>query len=276
MSEACITQIIDAPKNKQTIIPVSRGEEKCTPNHSWGPGVRSLYIIHYVIDGSGTFYCGTKKYTVNKGQIFVIFPRTIVKYQADSQNPWHYSWVTFTGEDAKEILSGAGLTLRNPVATIKSRTEALEALRAMPSERTAELSENLKFSARLYDFFSAIIPRESAEITKSAYLTTATRFIKAHYIEDITVDSVASHVGIGRKYLFTIFKELLGTSPKDYITDYRIKRAEEYLLNETLSIGSVAYSVGYRDSLAFSKIFKSKTGLSPSEYREKNRTQYEV
>ena len=256
-------------KNKsEAIKPISSSEEMCVPNHSWGAGVRSLYIIHYIVDGCGTFWCGTKKYHLEKGQIFVIFPSTIVKYQADSENPWHYIWVTFTGNESKEILSQMGLNIHNPTATVKNPNLTLEALRRMPRERSSELSENLNFSARLYEFLSTLAPTET-EDAENPYLSGAKRYIKAHYFEDITVESVASHIGISRKYLFALFKEGLSVSPKDYIIDYRIKRAEEFLLDKNLSIGNVAYSVGYHDPLTFSKSFKLKTGLSPTEYREK-------
>ena len=67
---------------------------------------------------------------------------------------------------------------------------------------------------------------------------------------------------------FTIFKRMLDLSPKDYIVYYRMERAKEFLQDARLPVGSIAYSVGYRDPLTFSKMFKLKTGLSPTEYRK--------
>ena len=57
--------------------------------------------------------------------------------------------------------------------------------------------------------------------------------------------------------------------PKDYIINYRIEKAKVFLKDLSLPIGNVAYSVGYKDPLTFSKMFKLKTGVSPTEYREK-------
>ena len=123
----------------------------------------------------------------------------------------------------------------------------------------------------LYEFLSLIVQNsEQEQKSENIYLTTATRYIKAHYVEEISVDSVAAYIGISRKYLFAIFKSSLGISPKDYIIDYRMKKAKEFLKTPDLSVGSIAYSVGYKDPLAFSKMFKLKTGFSPSEYRQKS------
>ena len=270
MSDSCFIPTDNIKKESSPLVPISKGEEQCAPLHTWGAGVRSLYIIHYIINGTGIFWCGTKKYNVTKGQIFLIAPNTIVKYQAGSENPWHYIWVCFYGSEAKYILSKAGIDAKNPVATVKNPLDTLNILRSMPNERNSNLKNNLQFSARLYDFLSSLIPdKTEKESCKNAYLTTATEYISNHFFEEITVDSVASHTGISRKYLFAIFKELLGISPKDYITNYRIERAKDFIRNSTLSIGSIAYSVGYNDPLAFSKMFRQKTGMSPTEYRNR-------
>ena len=50
------------------IRPVDAGRQDCHDLHSWGPGVRQCYIIHYIISGKGTFTCGKKTYTLTAGQ----------------------------------------------------------------------------------------------------------------------------------------------------------------------------------------------------------------
>ncbi len=269
MNDSCNTNI-DLPKKQyQALLPVCSGEEKCDPDHYWGAGVRSTYLIHYVVSGKGVFYCGTGKHIVRRGQIFVIFPGTVVKYAADTNNPWHYLWVAFSGDEAKEILAQAGVTLKDPVVTLRRPEAALDILRDMPQERSADMENNLRFLARRYEFFSLLVESGLGEERgENVYLTTARRYIKAHYTEDITVDRVASNIGISRKYLFAIFKKYLDISPKDYIIEYRIKKAKDFLLDKKLSMSNVAYSVGYKDPLTFSKMFKLKTGMSPSEYRK--------
>ena len=268
MSNVCCSDYEFDPKIKPSLVPIASGEEHCAPLHSWGAGVRSHYLIHYVISGKGVFYCGTNKFHLKKGQIFVVFPDTIVKYEADESDPWHYIWINFYGEEAKSIFQSLGITLKAPIKNVQNGNDLVEALRQMPPERTADMSDNLKFSAKLYEFMS-LLARDGCrtENKESDYFETAVRYIKAHYYEQITVESIAGYVSISRKYLYAIFKNKLGISPKDYIINYRMEKAKEFLLNESLSVGSVAYSVGYDDSLNFSKMFKSKTGMSPSEYR---------
>lgn len=66
--------------------------------HSWGPGVRTNYIIHYIIRGKGTFVNGGKTYALSAGQSFLIRPFTEVCYFPDSNDPWAYTWIDFAGE----------------------------------------------------------------------------------------------------------------------------------------------------------------------------------
>lgn len=252
-----------------SLYPLAHDEERCEPGHYWGAGIRTHYVIHYVVSGKGKLYCEGREFTVRKGQIFVIFPWTVIKYVADERDPWHYSWINFYGSEAEGIFSRLGITPTAPVFLMKNGAEALEMLRAMPKERGADIGKNLDFAARLYDFMSLLIKNtEMVENRENVYLTEAKRYIRAHYFEDITVEKIAAYVGISRKYLFAIFKGQLGISPKDYVVSYRMKRAAEFLNDKSIHVGNVAYSVGYKDPLTFSKMFKLKMGVSPTEYRE--------
>lgn len=269
MSDPCSVTFSGKAKENNCLKPVSSGEEMCAPGHFWGAGVRGNYVIHYVISGSGVFYCGTNKFNVKKGQIFVIFPNTVVKYQADFKDPWHYAWVVFSGDEVKKVFDHAGIDRISPVFTMPDTKRVAQVLRDMPEERGTGLFDDLKFSSLLYEFLSMLVSEDDVEKSENIYISAAVRYIKAHYPEDITVDRIAAHLGISRKYLFTIFKKSMGISTKDYIVDYRMKKACELLGNDDLSIGNVAYSVGYKDALTFSRMFKSKIGVSPTEYREK-------
>lgn len=72
-------------------------------------------------------------------------------------------------------------------------------------------------------------------------------------------------------YLYTIFMNSLGISPKEFLTEFRISRGKEQLALTDLSVEEIAVSCGYRNSLAFGKIFKQKVGITPTKYRNDNR-----
>ena len=78
------------------------GWEHCAPAHSFGPSSRNHYLFHYVISGSGTLMANdskgiTQTYEIKSGQGFLIFPKQITTYIADTEDPWEYTWLEFDG-----------------------------------------------------------------------------------------------------------------------------------------------------------------------------------
>ena len=94
-------------------------------------------------------------------------------------------------------------------------------------------------------------------------------FIHEHYQEQLSVTHIADLFQIERRHLAYLFKRYTGMSPLNYLTEYRIRRSKELLRQADYSIAKVAELVGFEDNLYFSRIFKKRTGYSPSAYREK-------
>ena len=74
-------------------------------------------------------------------------------------------------------------------------------------------------------------------------------------------------MGVSRSYLHRAFRAAFGCAPGAYLTDYRLDRASQLLRHSTLSVGAVAASVGFSDPFYFSRLFRRRMGLSPSDYR---------
>ena len=256
-------------KSTSALYPVNCDEEKCAPCHSWGPGVRENFVIHYIISGNGTFYCGPNKYELSAGDAFVIFPYTIVKYTASQTTPWHYTWVVFSGDEAINILSEAEITVKNPVLHSNRTVHFRNFICSMAHNTDDNLTAQLHFTSELYELLSLMTKRSGDEQkNENSYFSDAVQYISNNFSDDITVDGIAQKLGISRKYLYAVFKNSCGKSPMKYIMEYRIEKSCDFLKNKSLPISSVAYSVGYPDPFVFSKMFKQKVGLSPSEYRK--------
>ena len=99
------------------------------------------------------------------------------------------------------------------------------------------------------------------------YVERARQYIAEKYSYPITIEDVATYTGVSRSYLFRLFRKIIKQSPKEYLLEYRIGQAC-LLLNQTdLPVGSIAHSVGFEDSLYFSKVFKKNKQCTPTEYR---------
>jgi AraC-like DNA-binding protein len=81
-----------------------------------------------------------------------------------------------------------------------------------------------------------------------------------------TVESLAQAAGMSRSAFAARFKELLGQTPLEYVTEWRMQKAMPLLQQRDKKLIDVARSVGYESDAAFSKAFKRVVGANPGEY----------
>lgn len=252
------------------------GTEACTPGHHFGPAMRDYYKIHYVLNGKGTFEVAGKTYQLHKGQGFLIVPHSVVHYKADQDDPWEYSWVAFQGTHSASFLQQASLSEQHPIFDLGEEDDEMRScLHRIIHSRTAHKGWEISMTGWLYQFFAILIDHShdenvqpTAEYGKETYVTQVIDFIEMNYANAITVQSIASHIGLQRSYLCSLFKDQIGSSIQSYLVHYRMRRAAELTLDLSLSIGDIARSVGYTDQLLFSKMFKKVLGEAPTYYRK--------
>ena len=98
-----------------------------------------------------------------------------------------------------------------------------------------------------------------------------TRSIMAHvhknFRQKISLDDISRLTFFSPVYCDTVFKRETGHSITDYIIDKRIDEAKKLLMSQSNKLSSISESVGFNDYNYFSRVFKKRTGYTPSEYR---------
>jgi AraC family transcriptional activator of pobA len=82
-----------------------------------------------------------------------------------------------------------------------------------------------------------------------------------------TVQYIADKLNVSPKYLSSLLKVLTGQNTQQHIHDKLIEKAKEKLSTTELTVSEIAYQLGFEHSQSFSKLFKSKTKISPLEFR---------
>jgi AraC-like DNA-binding protein/ligand-binding sensor domain-containing protein len=85
---------------------------------------------------------------------------------------------------------------------------------------------------------------------------------------DVTSDDIASALNISRSVLFEKCRAVLGKAPTEYLRDLRFEKAAEMVKEGSLPIAEIAYRTGFNDAHYFSKAFRKRYGMTPSEYRK--------
>ena len=247
------------------------GFQKCNSLYQWGPGIRDHYLIHYIISGKGHYTLNGKKHFLSAGDAFLVYPNTEITYQADENDPWEYTWVGFTGSDAAMILRATDFCEEKPfIRNVPNGDDIKKQLIHIYDARGTEFENALEMTGRLYTtlalFINAASNQPQSNSTNS-YVQKGIEYISANYSYPITVEDIASYIGLSRSHLFRSFQSVLGVSPKEYLTDFRIKQACYLLKHSNLSITAIANSIGFNNSLYFSKTFHKIKGTSPKNYR---------
>ncbi len=254
----------------------SCGYAKCEPLHSFGPAVRPHYIIHYILEGRGKYQVGDVVHELEAGQGFLIEPEVLTFYQADVKEPWTYLWIGFGGEKAAEFMKDIGLNSKQLTFRCQRKEELKAIVVNMLKNHTYSTTSQFMLESLLYSFLSVLtqdieVSFSSERERENLYIRKAIEYIQNTYSNNIRVTDIASYVCINRSYLYTLFQKNVGMSPQDYLANYRLTRAAELLTLTEFPISSVAMSCGYRDPLVFSKAFKNKRGISPTQYRKESR-----
>lgn len=268
-----ISGFVNSKRDNIDLVLYTCGKENCKPRHSYGPAIRDHFLVHYVIDGEGTFQVNNTTFKLYKNQGFVIYPNVLTYYEADASNPWYYNWVGFSGFKAETYLKQANLSRTNPIFTYKKGGLIEEYIDEMIQYKSPTEENELKLHGLLFLFLSELVGNaDKLKITehsqKEIYIKKCIQYIEMHFSHDITIFHLAEYIGLNRSYLSSIFKSYLNMSPQEFLIKYRMDMASKFMLAPSLSISEISRSVGYEDPLAFSKIFKKIKGSSPRKYRE--------
>lgn len=186
-----------------------------------------------------------------------------------------------------EALFSQWQNLKCPQYMIES--QLLQILRLTENDFETTNEENNMHEKRLYDciqnaaainslfsevlnIFQEIFRTQSRKCSDaSSIINELELFMKKNYASPINIEDMARKFNFNASYLTRIFKKHTGESPVKYLLRLRIDEAKKLLLEHSdLSVKQISTLVGYEDQHYFSRFFKELTGVSPSDYRNKN------
>lgn len=141
----------------------------------------------------------------------------------------------------------------------------------------ARVENLLKLRKQLQNFYRSSLTSGVISIPKPNVTSQDDVFIQRimKYIEEniddceLSIDGIAAFIGLSRSSMFKKIKSLTGLAPVDFIKEIRLQRATQLIETGEFNVSQVAYMIGMNDPRYFSKCFKQKYGISPSEYKEK-------
>lgn len=208
-----------------------------------------------------------------------------IRYIKEQQPDLAFVDVRLPGMSGLEILQEANrLSLKTLFIVISGHAEFAYAQKAMlhnaigyclkPFSRS-ELSDSVQKALTILEKRNEPAPvTETAPsvqvLSRGNFVSAMIDYINSHYMEDISIQTLADLCSINPNYAGQLFKQKMNQTFNSYLSNFRIQKAEKLLVDTDMPIALVAASVGYQYYFYFAKVFKKLTGSTPSSYRHED------
>lgn len=237
--------------------------------------------ITYAISGKAKIYSGDECVNLCGGQLHYIKKGRPHKIVAEPESNFRYICVGFIPNEKNEMLLSYTSEMDNKDSCIINDDGNIRILCELLINETykKDSQSNNMISLCLMQILIHIYRLSSNEKksffvgTKGASFTIyhVLRYIDREYLNITSVKDISNKMSYNEYYISHLFKEKIGISIKEYITEKKMKNAAMLLTTSNLTIGEISEHLNFSTEHTFRQAFKKQYGLSPREYREKNR-----
>lgn len=253
---------------------------KDDPSHHyfhWSTGRRlSEYQILFITRGNGVFeseITGSRK--INVGDLFILFPKIWHRFKPDKAVGWDEYWLEFDGDLIRHFCTKEFLNPENPVITIGLNEDMVENyLKIINLIKDEKPGFQYIASGVLLQILGQIFASKKYQLFEGKIVENQIRQAKLLILENmhksILQKDIAKNIGMGYSLYRKKFKEYTGISPTQYHINLKTNKAKDLLITSNQSLKEIAHTLGFESPDYFFKLFKQKTGFTPSDFREKN------
>ena len=232
-----------------------------------GPFIYNQFVIECCTGGRGFIIIDGKEFSIKEGDCYVIIPGSKVAYRTTKDSPRSELTCFARGLEIKRAVELSGITSDAPFAPRSAYGGVCAAIkRILELEGSHSLKSDYMRTAEMYKILSSLVDDKQRVETKSI-IKRAEDIIDSSYSESISVESIASEVGLERCYFSVLFRKYTGQTPHAYLTSVRVKRACLLLRSTDLPIAEIAVQVGLEPG-GFARLFRREIGVTPGKYRK--------
>lgn len=244
-----------------------------------------------VLNGHATHVVNTQESFIKKGNVFVINSGTSHAYKApydfkicnimfkpEMLNSAGSDLRTLNGFQALFILEPFYRNINSYTSKLNISIVSLEYVSSLISIMIKEYEEKLHgYKTMLASRFMELVVylsrqydhQEKGIDASLMHLANAISYIEDHYLEQVTLEEIATKSDISVRHLNRLFRAYYLTTPIAYLQRLRLERACTLLQQTNLSITEISYQSGFNDSNYLTRQFKKTYGMAPKSFRNK-------
>lgn len=235
--------------------------------YSYPLHMHTYYEMTYYESFEGSIFVNGQQLCINKPSVVLVIPSDFHRISVDDCRGAHFIKISF---DASVL----------PVWNLPGRSFFSYDADAFVREAFLEAESNKEDKAYITILINAIIAavrrkgKSIATYKNSVAIATARsaiKYINENFTESITLSDTALFCGVTPQYMSTIFKESTGVGFSEYLTGLRLTYAAELADEADLSVTEICFDCGYSSLSHFLRAFKKRYGLTPGEYKKRNR-----
>ena len=234
---------------------------------------RSIEIFA-VFEGTLAFFINEEEYPLGSGEFILLNSNEIHSISSPEANRTIVLQIPMNF--LRNVETGEGLILftHSPKRQDSKIMELIGSMYQELQERGSEYEWKVQsdFFMLVYLLLTKyrkreILPEEIRHYRKLNRLSTITGYIRENYTKELSLEMVADRFGYSPSYLSRMFRKYAQTNYKTYLQNVRIEYGFQEFANTDHTIGEIALNNGFPNQKAFTREFKKKYGILPSEYR---------
>jgi AraC-like DNA-binding protein/mannose-6-phosphate isomerase-like protein (cupin superfamily) len=248
--------------------------------------VHSFYEICYAFAGRGTFFINNQQHTVQEGDLFIAHPHQYHEIISSEDMPlgiyfWSYTLsLNETHSDTSQLLDAFAKSPDTISQRISQIPVIIDLLIDEVRRREAGYIQSLQaLTTKLLLETARSITNVSANTAleidiQSTVVREVLQYLKDNYSQPIQIRDIATQVHMSERHVSRLFLKATNKTIKTYLTDLRLDKACNLLLEVNIPITEVARQTGYPDMRYFSTLFRRQFGITPSAFRHQHGTQF--
>ncbi len=243
----------------------------------WDTGRRlQEFQLLYIENGSGTFETEAcpQPFEIEAGSIIILHPNVWHRYKPSAQG-WSENWVSFDGAIIRDMVMNHFFTANDPIINIGLDDEIQDCYQKLNFYLTEEpLSFQTLASSSLFRILAKL---QFITQNKSPFASDIEKKIKKAKIllikkseDHVNMQEIADSINMGYEHFRRTFKQITGLAPYQYHLELKINKAKELLQMTNLSVNDIAEKLHFENQYYFSRIFKTKTGLPPIQWKKQS------